>query len=284
MAIDGVKNTRDLLGPQTRICALVVAPPKCGKTTWAASLDAVTRKHRGKPSIILACEAAEGGGTMSVADLGIAYKVVKNWQDMESLLAQLQTDDEYGGVILDNATDYYLSIVKPYALAFPSKEESSKFAGTRKHGVSQQSDFPALTEFSRQHVARLIRLTGDHLDARYRKDLIVTALEKERKNREGVSQGFHPDLPGQLAGAVSAMFQSVVWIKKDAKVVDAGKPTARRMDVRTLISGGDAERDVMGDRMGLFPMESSLTDADGKPVGLLPLYEQWLEQVTKKAA
>ena len=284
MAIEGVKNTKDLLGPDTRLCALVIAPPKCGKTTLAASLDALTRKHRGKPTLMLMTEVSEGGGSMSVTDQRVDYLSVKNWQHMESLLAQLQTDDEYGGIVLDNATDYYLNVVKPYALQFKSKEESSPWAATRKLGVSLQSDYPLLTEFSRQHMARLIRLTSDQTDAKFRKDLVVTALEKERKNREGTSQGFHPDLPGQLAGAVSAMFQSVLWIEKSAKVVDAGKPTARRLDVRTLLSGGDAERDVMGDRMGLFPLESSLTDNEGKPIGLLPLYEQWRARLEQRKA
>lgn len=285
MSIEGVKNTSDLLSAETRICTLVAAEPKVGKSVFAASLDEVSKKYRGgRRILILACEEAEGGGTMSLHDRDISYLIPRDWQHMESLLAQLQTDDEYGGIVLDNATDYVGRIVKPYALKFPSKEENSKYAGTRVHGVLQQTDHIPLAEFTRQHIAKLITLTSDRVKPQYRKDLIVTVLEKERKTREGASQGFHPDLPGSLAAGVSAMFQSVVWLRKDAKVVGAGTPKAQRLDVRTVVSGGDAQRPIMGDRMGLFPLESSLTDADGRPIGLLPLYEQWRARIEQGRA
>lgn len=253
-------------------------------TLTASSLNDITLKHRGKKTLIIACEEAEGGGTMTLNELNVDYKQPKNWQEMEQLLAELATDEDYAGVILDNATDYVGRIVKPYALKFPSKEENSKFAGTRTHGVLQQSDYLPVAEFARQQLAKLVGLTNPDTTAeRYRKDLIVTCLEKEHKTRDGKFLGFRPDLPGSLATSVTAMFQSVLWLRKDAKVVDAGKPTARRLDVRSLVSGGDADRAVMGDRMKMFPLEYSLTDGAGKPVGLLPLYEEWRGRMGKAA-
>lgn len=279
-----IRSTRDLISPDTRLCTLIMAEPKQGKSVLAASLNEVTQKYRGKPTLIIACEVAEGGGTMTLHEHDYPYYMPKNWQDMEALLAQLTTDEQFGGIVLDNVSDYVTRIVKPYALKFPSKEENSKFAGTRPHGVLQQSDYLPLAEFARQQLAKLIALTNENTDPRYRKDLIVTSLEKERKTREGEFLGIQPDLPGALAGSVTAMFQSIVTVKKTTKVVNAGTANATRMDVRSVHAGGDPSRAVLGDRMGLWPLEASLTDPQGKPLGMLPLYEQWRQKMAAKAA
>ena len=108
-----VKNTKNLLSPDTRICALIYAPAKFGKTKFASSLDAFTRKRRNKPTLIIASEAAEGGGTMTLNDQEVDYVMPTSWNEMETLLASLATDEHYGGVILDNVTDYASRIVKP---------------------------------------------------------------------------------------------------------------------------------------------------------------------------
>ncbi len=286
-----VRNTRTLISPETRICALVVAPPKQGKTVLASSLDAITRKYRKKPVLFVASEVAEGGGTMSLTQLedlkerGIEYVTPNTWQESEALWASLRTDEHFGGIVLDNLSDYADRIIAPYVLTFPCKEENSKFAGTRKHGVYQRTDYIPASEFARQHLNKLIALTREDIDARYRKDLIVTALEKERKSPDGDTVlGVKPKLPGQLGDGIPAMFQSVVAIRKEGKVIGAGTANSRRIELRTAYTGGDGLRPYLGDRTGMWPLEASLTDENGQPVGLLPLYEAWLAKMQAQAA
>src|SRR5665213_3010469 len=94
-----IKSTKNLLSEATRLCALIYAPPKFGKTELASSLDAFTQKYRGKPTLIIASEVAEGGGTMSLNAKDIDYVMPSNWNEMESLVASLATNEKYGGIV-----------------------------------------------------------------------------------------------------------------------------------------------------------------------------------------
>lgn len=275
-----VRNTKNLIGPATRLCALVYAPAKYGKTEFAAGLDALTQKYRGKPTLIIACEVAEGGGTMSVADRGIDYVMPQSYQDMESLIATLQTDTTYGGIILDNVTDYALRIVKPYALKFPSKERDS---GTRATGVPMRGDYQVMGEAARQQLNKLVNLTNDNTPERYRKDLIVTALEREQSDEGGILQAIKPALPGALSDVASAMFQSVVSIKIKPKIVPNGVGGTRKLSGRILHVNADGIR-VGDDRTGIFIQDYPLTDDGGKPQGLLQMYEEFLAKQSQPTA
>ena len=275
-----IRNTRDLIGPDTRICTLLYSPAKFGKTELASSLSEITTKYRGKPCLVIACEVAEGGGTMSISRKGLDYVTPSNFNEMEGLIAQLATDETYGGVILDNATDYVIRIVRPHALKFPAKE---RVLGAREVGVPVRSDYQVMAEVARQHLNKLVSLTNKNIPERYRKDLIVTALEKERTDDEGNLTSITPDFPGALANVATALFQSVVSIKIKQKVVPdpAGKPGAtKRQSSRLLHVKADGLR-VGDDRTGIFQHDYPLTAEDGTPIGLLPMYEQWLAQVKK---
>lgn len=270
-----VRNTKGLKSPDTRICALISAVPKTGKTTFAASLDAFTRSVRGKPTLIIAVEAAEGGGTMSVADLGVDYVMPSTYEEMDGLLASLRSDTTYGGIILDNATDYVQRIVKPAALKFPSKEADP---GTRIHGVPLRGDYQTMGEQARKQLNALVNLTNENTPANCRKDLIVTALEREKSDSFGNMVSVTPDFPGALAGAAAALFQSVVSIQvKDVPVKDASGKVLGRVKQRTLLVKPDAIRQV-GDRSGIFQDGMVLTDPSGAPVGILPLWEIFMKQ------
>lgn len=268
-----IKNTKNLLNKDTRICALLYAPAKFGKTKLAASLDAFTKKHRNKPTLIIASEVAEGGGTMSLNDMDIDYVMPKNWSEMESLLASLATNDVYGGVVLDNASDYVARIVKPHALAFPTKE---KVLGARTVGVPVRSDYQVMGECCRTQLNRLINLTNENTPEAFRKDLIVTALMKEEKDNDGNITGIVPDLPGALAGAVTAMFQSVISIGIKNKVVATASGT-KKVAGRILYSANDGLRRT-DDRVGLFKHfhEQPLTSEDGQALGIDYIYNTWL--------
>lgn len=272
-----IKNTKNLLNENTRICALLYAPAKFGKTKFAADLDNFTKKYRGKPTLIIASEVAEGGGTMSLNDLDIDYVMPKNWSEMESLLASLATDETYGGVVLDNVSDYVARIVKPHALAFPTKE---KLLGARTVGVPVRSDYQVMGECTRTQLNRLINLTNENTAEKYRKDLVVTALMKEEKDEAGNTTAVVPDLPGALSGAVTAMFQSVLSIGIKNKVIKQQDGSTMKVPGRVLYSVLDGLRRT-DDRTGIFKEfhEQSLTTDDGKAIGITSVYDAWLGKI-----
>lgn len=269
-----VKNTKNLLTPATRLCTLIYAPPKFGKTELASSLDAFTRKYRGKPTLIIASEVAEGGGTMTLNAKDIDYVMPSNWNEMETLVASLATNEYYGGVVVDNLSDYVNRIVKPHAMSFPSKERDS---GTRLLGVPVRGDYQVMGESTRTQLNRLINLTNENTSERYRKDLVVTALQKEVTDDSGNLSGIVPDLPGALAGSVTAMFNSVLSIGIKQKVVKQADGSTKRFNSRVLYSAIDPMRRT-DDRMGLFKSQhdTSLTNEDGTPSGFVEIYDKWL--------
>lgn len=274
-----VQDTSNLLSPDTRICGLLYCPPKYGKTELAAGLDELTQRYRGKPTLFIACEAAEGGGTMTLAKKGIKYVTPKNWTEMESLLASLASDTTFGGVVLDNSTDYIARIVKPHALAMPNVKEA-KNGALRGLGVPGRSDYQTMGEAARGHINKLINLTNRNTDPKFRKDLIVTALEKEDQDDDGKVTGIVPALPGALSGAVTAMFQTVFSIKVLPRVVKQADGTTLRVNGRVIACGADGIR-ISGDRTGIFMDGYGLTADDGKPVSFVPMYAKWLEQFQK---
>jgi len=269
------------VSPDTRICGLIYAPSKYGKTELASSLGDITKKYRGKPTLIIACEVAEGGGTMTLHRKDCDYVMPTTWQDMEQLLAALAGDETYGGVVLDNATDYIVRIVRPYALKFPSKEANSAFSGPRQHGVPMRTDYQVMAECARQQLNKLINLTNETTPAAVRKDLIVTALEKEHTDDGGNVESIKPALPGALADVVTAMFQSVVSIRIKNKIVGPANNT--KSVAGRLLHVMEGEKRITGDRCGLWKNGQSLTTDTGEPIGLLPMYSEWLESMAKPA-
>lgn len=269
-----IKNTKNLLSEATRLCALLYTPPKFGKTKLASSLDEFTKKYRGKPTLIIASEVAEGGGTMTLNDMNIDYVMPSNWNEMESLIASLATNEYYGGVVLDNVTDYVNRIVKPHAMSFPSKERDS---GTRLLGVPVRGDYQVMGESTRTQLNRLINLTNENTQEKFRKDLIVTALQKEVTDDVGNLTAIVPELPGALAGAVTAMFQSVLSISIKQTVVKQPDGSTRRINTRQLLSTIDPMRRT-DDRMGIFKNQHgmSLTTDGGDAIGMVEIYEKWL--------
>lgn len=273
-----VRSTKGLRSPTTRVCTLIFAPPKFGKTDFAAGLDELTQKYRGKRTLFIACESAEGGGTMSIADRDVPYVMPQTWGDMEQLLASLETDETYGGIVLDNGTDYVNRIVKPHALAFPSKE---KVLGARIDGVPVRSDYQVMGENARNHFNKLVNLTSDKKPERYRKDLIVTALEREKTDEQGILQYISPDFPGALQQVAPSIFQSVASITIKPKVTKLADGTTRRSAQRFLYCTEDGKR-ISGDRTKMLIHEQPMTNDDGTPRNaILEMYEKYLEGLTQ---
>lgn len=263
-----VRNTARLIGPDTRISLLIYAPAKHGKTTFAATLNKLTLKHHGKPTLFVAVEPGEGGGTMSIQHAGVDYVAPETYDEFLKVLAALENDTNYAGVVLDSATEYVNRFLKPYALKFPSRERIP----TREAGVPERSDYQTMGEKLRLDFLRLIRLTT-HPRLECRKHLVVTALQREKVDHDAIVS-IHPDLPGAMALTAAAMFQTVAQIGISNRVEKEGGQT-RRITHRYLITESNGVR-VVGDRTGCFP--------DGAPLDLLEIYEQhWLPKVQENA-
>lgn len=248
-----VRNTKDLFGEWTRLCAMIWAKPKFGKTYLASGLDKVTKKWYNKPTLFIAVEAADGGGTMSIRKMGVDYVEPKSFSEFQAIVAGLQTDTTYGGVVLDNASDLVKRYIQPVALQIPYEKGGAPMS--RAKGVPAQGDYQTMGEMLRTELNSLVNLTKKGVPDAIRKHLIVTALEYEKASRDGkdtISIG--PALPGQMADTASAMFQTMLTIEVERKVVP--DPTNAKQTIaqynRIMVSQADGKK-ILGDRMGIFP-------------------------------
>lgn len=242
-----VNNTANLLNKDTRFASLLYAGAKFGKTTMAATLDVLCKETLDKPAIYVALESSDGGGTMSVREKGLDYIAPSTYDEMQKLIEALIESQDYGGVVIDSATEYVELFLKPYALKFPSRERTM----VRSAGVPERSDYQTMGEKMRQDFNRLLRMTRNP-DSRKRKHLVITALEKERTDDSGNVTAILPNLPGAMATAATAMFQTVGSIKivNSIEKDSAGKST--RIATRWFSTSGDGIR-VAGDRFKVLP-------------------------------
>lgn len=263
-----VRSTKDLINENTKFCLLCYAHAKRGKTTFGRTLDDFTKKYHGKPTLFIALEAAEGGGTMSIQDFDVEYITPTNLTQFNQIIAQLQGDTRYGGVVVDSATEYVTRFLKPYALAFPYLKGSAP--ATRLAGVPEQGDYQTMGEQARIDFNKLIGLTT-HPDLRIRKHLLVTALQKEKLTRDGKELvAVRPDLPGAMADVATSMFQTVATIELQTKVVpDPKKPgSTTRVTSRMIVTDATEENKyVVGDRTKLIP--------SGAPANIVEIYENY---------
>lgn len=268
-----VRNTQTLLSPDTRMCHLVYGLLKSGKTSLAGSLDVFTKAYRDKPTLIIACEATEGGGTMCLSDKMVDYVVVSSTAEMDSLLSALRTDTHYGGVVWDNLSDYVKNHLQPKALTFPSREKQA----IRTMGVPDRGDYQAMGEFLRIQLMQFIQLSNPKIMGDHAKDLVATALLREKTTDDGRTlTAIQPDLPGAMATTAGAVFQTVsrLYVK-----VLVNPTTKQRMSRRLLQTTADSIV-LAGDRMRVYPDEVSLTTDQGVEVGFKDLYETlWIPKI-----
>jgi hypothetical protein len=239
-----------LINADSKLCMVLWAAYGFGKTRFAATLDKMTKRFFNKPSLIIAVEPGEGGGTMSIQNYDVDFVVPNTFDELNALVAALQTDRTYAGVALDSATEMVNRFLKPYALQFPSREHIA----TRVAGVPERSDYQTMGEACRKLMNQLIKLTTLE-DLSARKHLLVTALDRTKEdNGRIVSVG--PDLPGAMASACGAMFQTVGEIRVIPKVENVGGKPVRTSE-RRLVTHGDGVR-LIKDRTGCFPAECEL--------------------------
>lgn len=273
-----VRNTRDLLNRDSKFCMLCYAPAKRGKTTFGASMDGFTRAYGGKPTLFIAMEAAEGGGTMSIQEYGVDYVTPTTIEEFNKIVAALAGDTRYGGVVVDSASEYVTRFLKPYALKFPYTKGTPSL--TRNAGVPEQGDYQTMGEQARLDFNKLIGLTTNP-DLNIRKHLLVTALEKEKLTRDGKELvAVQPDLPGAMSSVATAMFQTVGCIElRTAVEPDPANPkSTRRVTRRMLVTDATEEnKRIVGDRTKLIPT--------GSPLDFKAIYEtNWIPYFEKQKA
>ena len=57
----------------------------------------MTRRFGGKPSLFVAIELGDGGGTASIQSLGVDYVMPTDIGELDSVILELSRDTKYGG-------------------------------------------------------------------------------------------------------------------------------------------------------------------------------------------
>ncbi len=207
-----VRNTKDLVKPENyNWKVLLVAPPGIGKTTWVGTAPDVG---------IAACETGEGGGTLSIVKAGVDFVEPKNFADFRSICYDTFVPfQKKRAVALDSLTYMTRSFIKEHVLtAFPAK--NPREAMRRQAGIPSGFDFGEIAELTRNLLNALLN---------QKKHIIVTVLAKSEKDDNGIVVGIKPDLPGALADAAAAMFDSVVFLKARKILKDPRDPRSAYM-------------------------------------------------------
>lgn len=204
------RNTRELVDPaKLKLKILLVALPGTGKTKWLATV----------PSIgLAACETGHGKGLMTIAQSGLQFVEPENYKELEAFCSgDVFKDSEALG--LDSLTAMTKTFIRDYALSFPRKQGQSQ---KRASGVPEQDDYGVMGELTRRLLSKIINLD---------KHIIVTTTLKPPydanpdENREA-TPGM-PDLPGQLAMASAAMFDTVLIMRTRSVLADPKNAKSR---------------------------------------------------------
>ena len=255
--------------PTLKFCGLIIGPPKVGKTTFLMSLAQAIEKHEGKPSLIIACEPADGGGLLSIASGNIPFVQPTTLDELKTILSALQSDRTFGGVFLDNAGELVSCLMKPVAMSLPSRENQ---ASRSVAGVPERSDYQTMGELFRRDVLLPLLNLSKHKDPQVRKHVVITTLPKDKTDKTGALLKILPDLPGAMALSVQALVQFVGGIEMmaDKQMVD-GKLVVTKE--RFLVSERDAYHDY-ADRYNVFPPKC--------PTDMVAFWEKhWLPRQTK---
>ena len=281
MALPGIKigSTAENVGSNTRMAALIWSASGRGKTTLAGSLHAMTQKYMGKPTLFCAVESGEGGGTICLKDLNIPLWIPKDLNEVKQGIAALRNDKEFGGFVLDSATELYKAFIKPVALKYPCRERAEVVTGPRREGVPAESDYMIMGELARQVIQEVVNLTA--LAPEFSKHVIVTALDKMRESRGEPKEiiFWGPNLPGQMGTDSAGMFQQVGTIEIKAQVI-GGKREAIRY--YTTFS---TDAKTLKDRYNVLPHEVRLkrNAQDGEGFDFVDMWERyWMPVVNRE--
>lgn len=242
---------------------LIWAPSGFGKTKIAGSLDRLTRECEGKRTLYIPVESAEGGGAATIRNSDVPIFVPKDYTDLHKTLGYIKNNKEYGGVVLDSASELVKQHIKPAALKYPCREN----VATRSVGVPTRSDYQVMGEMTSQIFRQLMLLTTNE-NPEYRKHLIITATDQAREEDDKlIWQG--PDLPGRMSREAVQMFQVVGTIDIKAENV-GGKRTVNRY----LTTGTDGIK-ALKDRFEVMPPSVLLRKDTEDKNGGMDLCDIW---------
>lgn len=200
---------------------LVVAKPGVGKTTWVGTAPDVG---------VAACETGEGSGALSLSHAqGVLFAEPKNIVDFRAICYDTFAPfQKKRSVALDSLSYMTKTFIKDHVLAsFPAK--NSREAMRRQAGVPVGFDYGDMAEVTRGLLNNLIA---------QKKHVIVTALEKNEKNDDGLVTAIGPDLPGALFNGAPGMFDTVLYMKVRKRLLDPKDPRSV-IHERYFVTGND---------------------------------------------
>lgn len=266
-----IQSTKNLFNPNTRWLQLIYGANGEGKTTFAATLNDITLKYFGKPTLVVAIEPSDGGGLLSVAAKNIDYIVPREYKDLLEILAFLRTDTKYAGVVFDSLTEVTKKFVRDKALKLPAKEAKSEvLSAARAEGIPTQSDYGTMGSIFGNFLREVVALSSFDVLGDKAKHVICTAVKKEKRDKEGVLEKEGPDIPGEMATTCTSLFNVVSRIVMGHRV----DPTTKtRVPHRTLCSVGDAIR-TLKDRTQIL--------GENAPMDMNLIWPMWLQKVEEQ--
>ena len=304
-----VRNTKTIFNAGSRMAVLVHGITGSGKTTLAASLDKLTKKHMGKPTLIIAGEASDSSGLETLAGMDVEFVALpacpapgdpeapgyqqrvaqarKYWTALRTLLTALLDDETYGGVVLDSVDQISKNIVQPYVLGTPPREKNDETMSNRTNGIPADSDYQKMGELLRGLLLQAMALTvGDQVNekgqivlrgAKLPKHVLLTCNQKTFVNRKtGDIEKVTVDLPGSARDSITQMVKTVVALDATAVVEKGADGKSTRRPIRVLRSTNTGST-IAKDRTGMFPPVA--------PADLCRLYEEnWLPKIESASA
>jgi len=217
------KNSNSLIDPKNlKLKILIAGLPGAGKTSFVGTIP---------NCIVAACETGHGAGLLSVAERNIDYVEPSSYQELESFCSGDVAKDKEA-LAIDSLSAMTRTFIKNYAITnFPrSRGETPK----RRAGIPELDDYGTIGECTRRLLAKLLALP---------KHIVVTATlrlpEAADPETGREAKPAAPDLPGQLALASAAMFDTVLILRTRPALRDARDAKSRYTQRYWLTQGNE---------------------------------------------
>lgn len=196
--------------------------PGSGKTSFVGSIPNVG---------VAACETGHGAGLLSIAEKGVDFVTPENYKELESFCSGDIFKDK-DALAIDSLSAMTRTFIKDYAITnFPrARGETPK----RRAGIPELDDYGTIGECTRRLLAKLLAIP---------KHIIVTATLRlpqaadPESGREASPAA--PDLPGQLALASAAMFDTCLVLRTRPALRDSKDAKSRYTQRYWLTQGNE---------------------------------------------
>lgn len=215
-----IKNSKALLGDDLHLKMLLVGLPGSGKTTFLSTVPGIG---------IGACETGHGSGLASIANSGVEYCELENYNEFDQFCSGhvFKTNPAVG---LDSLSTMTKTFIKDYALSLPrSKGQSQK----RAMGIPELDDYGSMGEVTRRLLAKII---GQPKHVIVTAQLVIKMPDAETGQGETI---IGPDLPGQMCLGSTAMFDLVLIARTRNKLRDPKDAKSRYTEHFWVTKGGN---------------------------------------------